>query len=285
MVARTVRLIECARDAMQGWQKPIPTDVKVRYLNALLDVGFYVVDAGSFVSAKAVPQMADTPEVLHQLKDSRTLISVVVANARYAEQALAHPRVNIVGYPFSISEEFLQRNLRTTQKEALTQAEQILEMADQKSKQALIYLSMAFGNPYGEEWSPSLVVDWTGELFIRGACWFSVADTAGVADPDRIHTVCEHLVKNFPDCQFSLHLHTRPGNEEPLLEGAWHAGIRSFEGALGGYGGCPFAQDELVGNINTRALLHFLKKKNALPPLNHQALQQAEQLLPEVFAS
>lgn len=285
MVARTVRLIECPRDAMQGWAKPITTDVKVRYLNTLLDVGFYAVDAGSFVSAKAVPQMADTPQVLQQLKDSRTLISVVVANAEYAKQALEHSRVDIVGYPFSISEEFLQKNLRTTQQQALIQIEQILEMAEEKSKRTLIYLSMAFGNPYGEAWSPSLVVDWTGELYGRGVCHFSVADTAGVASPDHIYNVCEALVKNFPDCQFSLHLHTRPKNEEPLLEGAWHAGIRSFEGALGGYGGCPFAQDQLVGNIDTRVLLHFLKKMNALPPLNQQALQQAEELLPLVFLS
>ncbi len=282
---RPVTLVECPRDAMQGIRQWIPTETKVRYINALLQVGFDILDVGSFVSPRAVPQMKDTPEVLQQIQwqNSPTKLLVIVANARYAEKALPFEQVTYWGYSFGISETFMQRNLRTSREAGLQEIERLLQLADRHGYELVVYLSMAFGNPYGDPWSIDEVLHWGQRIAALGVRHQVLADTTAMATPETIRDLCTHFPREVPVQSWGVHLHTTPTNWRQNVEAAWQAGCRRFDSALGGYGGCPFAADELVSNLPTEWLLSFLQEQGLQLDLNYEALQQAQRLLPEVF--
>lgn len=281
----SVHWVECPRDAMQGLAHYVPTALKVRYLTALLEVGFDTLDAGSFVSPKAVPQMADTAEVIEAIDwaASPSRLLVIVANRRGAEQAVAFAPVRDLGFPFSISETFQQRNARQTIPEAEAELAAITEIAHGATKDVVVYLSMAFGNPYGDAWSEALVVDWAWRMVERGHRVISLADTVGTADPAAVERIFTSLTAAHPHVTFGAHFHARPDGWRAKVEAAWRGGCRRFDSALGGYGGCPFAQDALVGNIATESVELFLAEQHALPALNRDALSRAQQIAREVF--
>lgn len=272
-----LKLIECPRDAMQGIASPIPTEEKVAYLDALLRVGFHTLDFGSFVSPTAVPQLADTPEVLAalDLQGSPTRLLAIVANQRGAEQALAHAPVHYLGYPFSISETFQLRNTRKTIAESRDLVAQMQGMCAGAGRELVVYISMGFGNPYGDPWSPQLAADYVAQVADLGVGIISLADTVGTAAPDSIQPLYEALVPRFPDVEFGAHFHAAPQQRAAKLAAAWAGGCRRFDSAMLGFGGCPFAEDELVGNISTEALLDFLDSQGVDPGLDRAALAQA----------
>lgn len=281
----TVQLVECPRDAMQGWLQPISTEQKITYLNQLLQVGFHTLDFGSFVSAKAIPQMADTATVLAQLnwRESNTHLLAIVANERGAEQAAGYEGIRYLGFPFSVSETFQQRNTNSSIAESLKRVEVMQRICRQTGKELVVYLSMAFGNPYGEAWSETIVLQWGQELADRGVVILSLADTVGLARPEQICNLSNVFVTKLSGVVTGVHLHSTATNWQQKLEAAWSAGIRRFDGALKGMGGCPMAKDELVGNMNTEWMLSFFKNRNALPPINEQALNKSLQLAEQLF--
>lgn len=278
-------IIECPRDAIQGFAHPVPTDLKIRYLQALLEVGFHTLDFGSFVSPKAVPQMADTPEVVRalDLSKSRTRLLAIVANHRGAEQACAFPQISYLGYPFSVSETFQLRNTQQTQARSLDLVADMQALCEASGKTLVVYLSMAFGNPYGDPWSEELVANWARQIADLGISVISLADTTGVADPISVTSLSRRLTDALPGVTLGGHFHARPDRQTAGLAAAWEGGIRRFDVALGGFGGCPFAQDELVGNVSTEALLAFFKEKAIFPALDPVALERAQALAREVF--
>lgn len=278
--------VECPRDAMQGLAHTVPTALKVRYLQALLRVGFTTLDGGSFVSPKAVPQMADTAAVIDALDWSATAteLLVIVANRRGAEQALQHAPVRWLGFPFSISPTFQQRNARQTLGEAEAELSAIAELAHTHGRRVVVYLSMGFGNPYGDPWSEALVTDWAARMLAQGLDVVSLADTVGTAEPAAVERIFAQLTQAHPEAQFGAHFHARPDDWRPKVEAAWRAGCRRFDTALGGFGGCPFAQDALVGNVATEALQTFLAEQGAMPALDAAALAEAQAIAREVFA-
>ncbi|MCX7651877.1 MAG: hydroxymethylglutaryl-CoA lyase [Bacteroidia bacterium] len=281
-----VQIIECPRDAWQGLSAFIPTEIKVRYLTALLRVGFHTLDAGSFVSPKAVPQMQDTEAVLSSLPwetHRETGILVIVVNRKGLDQAVRHPAVSYVGYPLSLSETFQRQNARQSRAEAEVFVDELVSICTEYQKTPVVYLSMGFGNPYGEKYSPQEVIDTAYRLSEKGISILSLADTVGVAAPDLIYQVTEAAIQALPHITWGVHLHATPQEAYPKIAAAWAAGCRRFDSALGGYGGCPFAGVPLVSNIRTEVLLTFLREKNALPPLNEFALLEAQSLLPMVF--
>lgn len=255
-----VFLTECPRDAMQGIKPFIPTEVKVTYLQSLLRVGFDVLDFGSFVSHKAVPQMRDTHEVIRQLdlSDTQTKLLAIVANARGAEDALQYPQIDFLGYPFSISENFQVRNTNKTIDESLVVLNKIANRVQQAGKELVVYLSMGFGNPYGDPWSPALVAEWVEKLVRMGIQRISLSDTVGVAQPKTITTLFEHVLSVHPDLFFGAHLHAKPNEAIAKLAAAYNGGCRAFDSAIRGLGGCPMAKDELTGNVPTEKLVSFL---------------------------
>jgi hydroxymethylglutaryl-CoA lyase len=279
-----VHLTECPRDAMQGIQNFIPTDQKVAYLNQLLKVGFDVLDFGSFVSPKAIPQMKDTSEVLAQLDLDNTFTELlaIVANLRGAEDASKYSPITYLGYPFSVSEEFQLRNTRTTREQALDRVAEILELCTLSDKELVVYLSMGFGNPYEEDWSPQIVADWTGKLRDIGVKRFALSDTIGTADPSTISTLFQTLTSDFSDMTWGVHLHTTPHLWQEKVAAAYEAGCRRFDGAIKGYGGCPMAKDDLTGNMPSELMIQYLSKHEALK-LNHEALTTAIAMANEVF--
>jgi hydroxymethylglutaryl-CoA lyase len=258
-----IKITETARDAMQGIKKNIPTEIKVKYINALLDVGFDTVDCGSFVSPKVIPQMADTNKVVQALNITPTSpeIMALVVNPKGVEHALAAQRINCLSYPFSVSEQFLKRNMNTTEKAALESLAQMLEMTAGTAMDWVVYLSMGLGNPYGDAWSIGRVTDAAGKLMSMGIKRLPVSDILGHATPDTIFEVYSSLRKTFPEVDFGLHLHTLPSQSYQKLEAAWEAGVTSFETVLNGLGGCPTAANEMVGNLSTQDLLAFLQDK------------------------
>lgn len=255
-----LQLVECPRDAMQGWRHPIPTERKVRYLNRLLRVGFHTLDFGSFVSPKAVPQMADTREVLAELewRESRSLLLAIVLNERGAEDALAFESVAALGFPLSVSETFQQRNANCSVGEGFDRFRGISRMCRENGRQAVAYLSMAFGNPYGDPYDESAVLSWAEACLNAGASVISLADTVGLATPSEVGSLVSSVMKRFPEAVIGVHLHAGPGDREAKLAAAFDAGCRRFDSAIGGIGGCPMAGDDLVGNIDTAGLLRFL---------------------------
>jgi hydroxymethylglutaryl-CoA lyase len=256
-----VKFVECPRDAMQGIGPFIPTELKVKYLNELLKVGFDTIDIGSFVSAKAIPQLADTAEVLARIdrRGSKSKLLVIVANERGAEEAVKQASVTYLGYPFSISETFQQRNTNTGIEGSWERTARIAELARANGKELVVYISMAFGNPYGDAWSPEVALHWVDRLVKElGVGIIALSDTVGVARPEDITSMFRALIPALPLVEFGAHLHCTPENWKAKTQAAWDGGCRRFDGAIKGYGGCPMAEDELVGNLQTELFVHHL---------------------------
>lgn len=256
---RDIKIIECPRDAMQGIYTFIPTNKKIHYLNSLLKVGFHTIDCGSFVSPKAIPQMKDTAEVLDHLdlQNTDSKLSVIVANLRGAADAVKHGNVSYLGYPFSVSEIFQKRNTNRSMVDSLQLVKEIFELCYKHNKEMVVYISMGFGNPYHEEWSPSKVNEWVGKLSELGITSFSISDTVGVSRPQEIELVYKDLIKYYPDAEFGAHFHTREEQWKEKVETAYLNGCARFDGAIKGYGGCPMANDDLVGNMPTEKLIEY----------------------------
>ena len=282
-----MKLIECPRDAMQGIHPFIPTELKAEYINTLLKVGFDTIDFGSFVSPKAIPQLRDTREVLSMLDLDSTgsKLLAIVANIRGAEEAILYPEVSYIGFPFSVSETFQQRNTSSTILESLTTVERMLELCDQSEKTAVIYLSMGFGNPYGDEYSTAIVEDWAGILVKSGARILSLSDTIGVSTPAKINEVLPMLIKTFPETEIGVHLHSTPSTRTEKLEAAYNSGCKRFDSAVKGYGGCPMAADELTGNMATEEVIAYLETQGETLGLNKEQWLQAVGLSVRVFTS
>lgn len=281
-----VKLIECPRDAMQGIQTFIPTDVKVNYLNGLLKVGFDTIDIGSFVSAKAIPQLADTAEVLERidLDGSKSKLLVIVANERGAEAAVQQKVVTYLGYPFSISETFQQRNTNTSIEGSWARTANIAELARKAGKELVVYISMAFGNPYGNVWNEEVAMHWTNRLVNElGVKIIALSDTVGVAKPADIQSMFTALIPVLPNVEFGAHLHCSPDNWKVKTQAAWDAGCRRFDGAIKGYGGCPMAEDELVGNLQMELFALYLEDRGVATGLNLAELDRSVLQAAEVF--
>jgi hydroxymethylglutaryl-CoA lyase len=263
-----VKLIECPRDAWQGLKGQIPTDAKAAYLNALIGAGFKHIDAVSFVSPKAVPQMADSEKVLQELDppDDVEIIGIV-ANSKGAERAIATNAVRTLGFPYSVSPTFLEKNQNQTLEAALDELETIEKKADEAGLDVVVYISMAFGNPYGDDWSVNEVVEAVGLLEGSDIHTVSLADTVGVAGPQQIGELVSAVLAKYDYLEIGVHLHSRPEQAVDKILAAYDAGCRRFDSALGGLGGCPFAQDELVGNIPTEKVLQALKQRGVAPPI------------------
>ncbi len=280
-----IRLIECPRDAMQGWKNFIPTNKKIEYINALLQVGFDTIDFGSFVSAKAIPQMADTKEVLKglQVEKSKTKLLAIIANVRGAEEASEFEEISYLGFPFSVSETFQLRNTNSTISESLIRVEEIQNICIKKNKQLVIYISMGFGNPYGDAYTKEIVFDWVNKTTALGIKIISLADTVGLATPEQVFFITDHLIKEFPGYEIGVHLHSKPDNWKVKIDAALKAGCKRFDGALKGIGGCPMADDVLVGNMNSELLIDYFQQLNLLPELNYDALEESISIANEIF--
>ena len=261
MATDRIKLIECPRDAMQGFHHQIPTATKIEYINALLKVGFDVLDCGSFVSPKAVPTLADTAEVLNaiDLQETATKLLVIVANERGAEQAATFKQVDYIGYPFSISEQFQRRNTNHGIDESIETLKNILNIAKNANKEVVVYLSMGFGNPYNDDWSTKIAIDWCVRLAELGVKTISLSDTIGVANAEDIATIFKACQKQLPGVELGAHFHTRPDNYLQNIAAAYKAGCRRYDSAMRGFGGCPFASDKLTGNLPTEALLSYIR--------------------------
>lgn len=282
---KPIHLVECPRDAMQGWKDFIPTEQKIEYLNALLQVGFDTLDFGSFVSPKAIPQMADTKEVLAglRLEGTRSQLLAIVANTRGAEEAVHYEAISYLGFPFSISPTFQQRNTNSTIEESLGRVEEIQDLCLAHNKTLVIYLSMGFGNPYDDEYNEAILLKWADEMVRRGIRIISLADTVGLATPGQITTALQALIPQYPQTSFGVHLHSTPQNWKEKTEAAFTAGCTRFDGALKGIGGCPMAKDELVGNMATELMIAYFKEQDALPHLNKEALEKSLWLANKIF--
>lgn len=279
-----VKIIECPRDAMQGLEWFVPTQAKVDYINALLKVGYHTLDCGSFVSPKAIPQMRDTSEVLNAINDpGKTALSVIVANKKGIELAVKEERVTYLGFPFSISETFQQRNTNQSIEDSVVLVEELIHSAGENGKQVVIYISMGFGNPYKEEWNSNMVVDWVGKIADLGVTSFSISDTVGVSTPESISNVFSSLISSYKELEFGAHFHTRPDNWLEKVESAWQNGCQRFDGAIAGYGGCPMADDVLVGNMPTEHLVSFFDDQKVEIGLNREAFKEARLVAASIF--
>ncbi|SFP71897.1 beta/alpha barrel domain-containing protein [Parafilimonas terrae] len=280
-----VKLIECPRDAMQGWRAFIPTQQKINYINSLLQVGFDTIDFGSFVSPKAIPQMADTKEVIEHLElgNTKTKLLAIIANERGAKEAAEYDVITYLGFPFSISPTFQQRNTNSTIEESLQRVEAIQSVCIQHSKTLVVYLSMAFGNPYGDTYNEDILLHWADALVQRDIKIISLADTIGIATPEQIKTACATLIQKYASIEIGVHLHSSAHNRKEKLNAAFNAGCLRFDGALKGIGGCPMAQDKLVGNMDTLYLIEYFKQKNVTGKLNEEALQKSIAIANEIF--
>ncbi len=270
-----IKIVECPRDAMQGIKDFIPTTSKVQYIQSLLRVGFDTIDFGSFVSPKAIPQMRDTAEVLSQLDLGTTSskLLAIVANLRGAENACMHPEIDYLGYPFSISENFQMRNTHKTIAQSVLILQDILNLADKHNKQVVVYISMGFGNPYGDPWNVDVVRAWTERLFKMGVKILSLSDTIGSSTPENIGYLFSNLIPLYPNIEFGAHLHTTPSSWFEKVDAAYKAGCHRFDGAIQGFGGCPMAKDELTGNMPTEKLLSYFTsiKHNSLNALSFES--------------
>lgn len=280
-----ISITETPRDAMQGWGTIIPTGEKTAYIQSLLAVGFDCVDAGSFVSPRAVPQMADTAEVLSDLRfdQSTSRIMVITGNLKGAERAVLQPNVSLVGYPYSPSPTFLRRNINSDPESAWEELVKIKTLLDANGKETRAYLSMAFGNPYGDPWNPEMILKMVHQLESSGFTDIVLSDITGEGNPEVIGVVCRMIVDQFPELKLGLHLHSKPDEWKPKIEAALDAGIRNFEGALGGYGGCPMTGYELLGNLNTLALSDWCERNHIETGIDRMKLDQARLLAREIF--
>ena len=279
-----VKIIECPRDAMQGIKSFIPTEEKIKYLNSLLKVGFDTLDFGSFVSPKAIPQMKDTAEVLAGLDlDTKTKLLAIVANTRGAAQASDFEEIAYLGYPFSISETFQLRNTNARIADSMDRLLRIQDIAANSSKKVVVYLSMGFGNPYGDEWNVEIVSHWVSELAARGFDILQLSDTIGVASPESIAYLFSGLIPQYPDIEIGAHLHTTPHDWEGKVMAAYENGCRRFDGALKGYGGCPMAKDELTGNMPTEKMLGTFKSMGLTDFISDDALLHSLNLSQNIY--
>ena len=280
-----MKIIECPRDAMQGIDEFIPTQGKVRYINALLKVGFDTIDFGSFVSAKAIPQMRDTAEVLAQLDLSatRSKLLAIVANVRGSEEAAQHGAIHYLGFPLSISETFQQRNTNKSIAEALNSLAEIQNICVRSNKKLVVYISMGFGNPYNDPYDAEVVGKFVDILNTLGVEIISLADTIGVSSPELITYLFTSLSKQFPSVELGAHLHSNPTSAREKIEAAYNAGCKRFDGALKGFGGCPMAKDELVGNLATETLLDYLSAKDEVKGISQQAFGEAMRIADQIF--
>lgn len=277
MNADKIKLIECPRDAMQGIKDFIPTDKKVQYIQSLLRVGFDTIDFGSFVSAKAIPQMQDTAEVLSKLDLSKTQskLLAIIANTQGAENASVHPEIQYLGFPFSISENFQMRNTHKTIAESLVTLDEILNIADKSNKEVVTYISMGFGNPYGDPWNVEIVGEWTEKLANMGVKILSLSDTVGSSTPEVIDYLFSNLIPKYPNIEFGAHLHTTPDKWHEKVDAAYKAGCNRFDGAIQGFGGCPMATDKLTGNMPTEKLLSYFTSQKADTNLSAMSFESA----------
>jgi len=285
MISQPIKLTECPRDAMQGIHDFIPTELKAAYINLLLQVGFDTIDFGSFVSPKAIPQMQDTAAVLKKLdlNNTRSKLLAIIANYRGAEDAAQYDEISYLGYPFSISETFQLRNANSTIQHAFDTVKYIQELCTIQGKQLVVYLSMGFGNPYGDEWNVEIVQDWSQKLIAEGIRIIALSDTVGVATPQQITDIYPALCKSFPQTEFGLHLHATPDNWYDKIDTAYKSGCRRFDSAIKGYGGCPMAADELTGNIATESLIAYLEKQNEPTGLNMDKFREAMEYSEKLF--
>ena len=282
---QTLRLIECPRDAMQGIKEFIPTDKKAVYANKLLEVGFDRLDVGSFVSPKAIPQMRDTALLMDMLDTSNTStkLSTIVANRRGAHDAVVFEQIDILGYPFSISETFQLRNTNATIEESFLRVADIQGITIKNKKELLIYISMGFGNPYGDEWNVDIVEEYVSKLYSMGIRRFSLSDTIGVSSPENISYIFSNLIPRFPDVEFNAHLHTTPDKWEEKVHAAYENGCRSFDGAIKGYGGCPMAKDELTGNMAMEKMISYFEKYQIDTGINAVTFKEAMLRSEDIF--
>lgn len=280
-----IKTIECPRDAMQGLKEFIPTESKVLYINQLLSVGFDTIDFGSFVSPKAIPQMRDTAEVLAQLDLSKTdtKLLAIVANIRGAEEAASHAPIQYLGYPFSISETFQMRNTNATIAESLNRVKEIQELCVKTNKELVLYISMGFGNPYGDPWNVDIVQYWVSALEKLDINIFSLSDTIGVSNPESISYLFNSLIPAFPTVEFGAHLHTEPHNWLEKVKAAHESGCNRFDSAMRGYGGCPMAKDDLTGNMATENIVHYFNEINQPLSIDYQQFMSSMQLALSVF--
>ncbi|NII83639.1 MULTISPECIES: hydroxymethylglutaryl-CoA lyase [unclassified Pedobacter] len=285
MSQNNFKLVECPRDAMQGLHDFVPTELKVEYLNLLLQVGFDTLDFGSFVSPKAIPQMADTAEVLAQLDlgNTNTKLLAIVANLRGIESAAMYQHINYLGFPFSISETFQQRNTNSSITQSLSTVEEMLSLCAKNNKKAVVYLSMGFGNPYGDEWNYEIVEKWADVLVSKGVEILSLADTVGISTPEKIATILPRLISRFNGTEIGIHLHSTPAERFEKIEAAYHSGVKRIDSALKGFGGCPMAADDLTGNIATEDVIAFLNAQGESLSLNMDKWNEAMVLSGRIF--
>jgi hydroxymethylglutaryl-CoA lyase len=284
-MSSAITLVECPRDAMQGWQHFIPTADKVSYLNKLLQVGFDVLDFGSFVSAKAIPQLADTAEIIPQLdlSNTNTQLLAIIANLRGANDAVQFDEISFLGFPFSISETFQKRNTNKSIAESVAELEEIQRVCLSRGKSLVVYLSMGFGNPYGDPYSPEIAGEWVKKLVDMGIKTIALSDTVGVASKEDIRQQFEHLIPLYPEVEFGAHLHASAERLEDKINAAYDAGCRRFDSAMKGIGGCPMAKDDLVGNIATERLVAWCDQKGIAPKMNRDAFNAALDMAPSIF--
>jgi hydroxymethylglutaryl-CoA lyase len=282
----TVKIIECPRDAMQGIKTWIPTEKKITYLQSLLRVGFDSLDFGSFVSPKAIPQMQDTAEVLQSLdlSQTKTKLLAIVANTKGAEQAVQHQAIQYLGFPFSISENFQMRNTHKTIAESLVTLQEILDLAHTNHKEVVAYLSMGFGNPYGDPWNVEIVGEWTERLANMGVKILSLSDTIGSSTPEVITYLFSNLIPKYPNIEFGAHLHTAPNQWFEKVNAAYQAGCLRFDGAIQGFGGCPMAKDDLTGNMPTEKLLSYFTAQKAEHGLQAMSFESAYNEATKLFS-
>lgn len=280
-----IKLIECPRDAMQGIHELIPTEKKVAYINSILACGFDTVDFGSFVSPKAIPQMHDTAEVLEQLDLGlgNSNLLAIVANLRGAQDACVFDEITYLGFPFSISETFQQRNTNSSIEESLKRVEEIQRLCLKKKKEMVVYISMAFGNPYGEEWNADIAIEWTKKLSKLGIKIFAMSDTIGVSDPKNIKYLFSNLIPEFPELEIGAHLHTTPDKWEEKIKAAYESGCKRFDSAIKGLGGCPMATDKLTGNMPTENLIGWLEKKKVKTGIKKENFAEAMKVAMKTF--
>ncbi len=283
---KKIKIIECPRDAMQGIKSHfIPTEKKALYINSLLKVGFDTIDFGSFVSPKAIPQMRDTAAVLEKLDLSKTSskLLAIIANIRGANDAVQFEEIDYLGYPFSISENFQMRNTHKTIAESVVTLDKILNLAEKNNKQVVAYLSMGFGNPYGDPWNVEIVGEWTEKLYTMGVKILSLSDTIGSSTPKIINYLFSNLIPNYPKIEFGAHLHTTPDKWHEKVDAAYKSGCNRFDGAIKGFGGCPMAKDELTGNMPTEKLLSYFTTQKAGTNIKPMSFESAYNKALEIF--
>lgn len=280
-----IKITECPRDAMQGIKAQIPTELKIEYINQLLKVGFDTIDFGSFVSPKAIPQMADTAEVLEgiDLSGGNSKLLAIIANARGAQDACAFEEISYLGFPFSISETFQQRNTNSSILESLVRVEEIQKLCRKHKKKLLVYISMAFGNPYGDNWNSDIAIEWCRKLNQLGITELALADTTGSSTPESITQLFSALIPELKSVNFAAHLHSTKEKSQEKIKAAYDSGCRSFDAAIHGFGGCPMAKDDLTGNIATEDLEFFFAENNVPLGLKTIELKKAYELSWKIF--